>query len=818
MNKKTLLVLAICLLSLAVPAMAEEFPPPVFVTAKSDFRDNLFIFFKNTSDSPLVIKDIFVDDKDIGALATKNDKLPWNEAKVGIVRWYDIVPMTVKAQDYGLVRIRFGAKGEIGRSIKVKLLTEDGKEFVNGSFDVEKELPVDFSYYSFDASLRNLTLYLDAPQGTEIKKLFLGGRELPFTDKEIAMGESKKHLLSMALPENALEGEYKILFVCTNKGFNASLIKVIRPFFSLGMFRLNKDDVGKLAAGPPPEEWLRDCKEHFINTLAYVWEKDGIPDLALKYGMKMSFCCSFEGSAKKGKEFANHPATWDWSICDEPEGWSCPPMRLMKAVKALRENAPMANYSQVYCTRLAFFEYNFDDLPFADYYPVATSPLEGCGRMLETLKYAAKPNPIGFIPQAFRGGISKKSGNSNLARWARFPTPEEERLMVYDAVANGAKAIHYFAYNIEPNEPVFGVGETDEKEAKKLWAEIQKINAELEILSPYLWAADTCQLAKSDEKNLEIRTLVDKDAILIFLVNRDYSYTKEGFSAHPKKDSKIKIALPAWFTPWNIFGFDWQGLKKLTFSNKSGELEISVPEINSTQIILIPASEDVYLNILGRCFDTINPIGKLAQPPSGDKTDVWSNVSPIVIDGNYAAPQYYYSANYKESDDLNAKVYLGWDDKNFYITAKVKDNVFRQNKEPDNIWAEDALQVAFDSGNNSYGALGYNGDDLEYGFALTPNGPVCYCWQNPDKNKMGLRKDISTVVKRSGTDTIYEAAIPISELNLKPDKLFGFNFLVVDTDTGSYWNGPKFLQLAPGIIGGKNPSAFKKFILVGGEK
>lgn len=820
MNSKSYIIagLACFIIAMNNPVSAQETPESSFITAKSDFRDNLSIFFRNETQEAVKVRDVFIDDRNIKDMASNSGKIAWNETKDKIVRWYDIVPSVVPPQSFGLVKIRFGTKGETGDNIKVKLISEKGKEILDSTLKVEKNAPVDFNYYSLDSGFKKLDLYLSTPD--KIKGVILKGKNCKFTSKNINTENAKKYLLNIEVPEALKEGEYAVAVVLTDKGPAGTLIKAISPFFSIGMFRVNMSKAGKAEAGPPPEEWVRDCKEHLINTMIYAWEKDNFPEIVSKYDMRMSFQPHFEASAKKGQEFGTTPSSWGWSMGDEPEAWNCPPMRLLKAINALRKNAPATSYSLVFCTRLAPFEYNFSDIPFADYYPVPTSPLEGCGRMVETLKYATSPNPVGFIPQAFKGGQSPTSKNSNIARWNRFPTPAEERLMVYDAIANGAKAIHYFAYNTEPNEPVFGVGQSEDEHAKELWSEIQKINAEIEILAPYLWAGDTCAIGSCDNKNVEVRTIFADKAIICFLINRDYNYTKEKFEVKAQKNCKIKLDVPSWFKPYNVYEFDWQGLKKTDYKTTSGDsIEVTVGELDALKILVIPDTESTYLDIVGRTFDTIIPVKKATEKHKMDgELSEFKEIEPIVLDANYANPLYSYSGNYKESEDLNIKMYLSWDDLNFYIAAKVKDNIFRQTKEADSIWAEDMLQVAFDPRDNSYGETGYKEDDAEYGFALTKKGPVCYCWSNLDKNKTGLRTDIDVSIKKSGDCILYEAVIPLKELNLNPDKLFGFNFLAVDTDTGSYWNGPKFISLSPGIIGGKNPSAFKKFILAGGKK
>jgi hypothetical protein len=45
----------------------------------------------------------------------------------------------------------------------------------------------------------------------------------------------------------------------------------------------------------------------------------------------------------------------------------------------------------------------------------------------------------------------------------------------------------------------------------------------------------------------------------------------------------------------------------------------------------------------------------------------------------------------------------------------------------------------------------------------------------------------------------------------KPGRVFSFNFVLFDDDTGA--GQTYYYQLSPGITGGKNPALFKRFVL-----
>jgi hypothetical protein len=169
-------------------------------------------------------------------------------------------------------------------------------------------------------------------------------------------------------------------------------------------------------------------------------------------------------------------------------------------------------------------------------------------------------------------------------------------------------------------------------------------------------------------------------------------------------------------------------------------------------------------------------------------------------------------------DDLSAEFYLRWDDDYFYMAVSVTDDIFIQNKTAGSIWKNDCVEFAFDTMNDALkretcGEIGYDGNDYDFGMALTPEGPQSYCWT--DKGVTGGPRKFPLAVKRVGNKINYELAIPwksLSPLKAEAGKAFGLNFVVFDIDrekgNAAYWLG-----LTPGIAPGKDPSEFKTFYL-----
>jgi len=168
-------------------------------------------------------------------------------------------------------------------------------------------------------------------------------------------------------------------------------------------------------------------------------------------------------------------------------------------------------------------------------------------------------------------------------------------------------------------------------------------------------------------------------------------------------------------------------------------------------------------------------IPKLKRPVDIDgHLDDWKDIRPIRIQDQKITPE-----------DLSADIYLGWDEENLYFATQVRDNVHWNTVPAERMYMEDSVTIAMDSLNDSKkGKRGYGRDDYELGFALTKNGPQSYCWVAPREKEKEIVGATQLQIKREGIYTNYEAAIPLKNLGLEPERIFGFNVVVFDSYPG----------------------------------
>ena len=214
------------------------------------------------------------------------------------------------------------------------------------------------------------------------------------------------------------------------------------------------------------------------------------------------------------------------------------------------------------------------------------------------------------------------------------------------------------------------------------------------------------------------------------------------------------------------------------------------------------------------------PVKKLAVPPSlqGNRLIGFEKVTPLVMDSmkHIKPAEIETHGIWTGKDDLSAKIWTGYDDRNFYLGAEVTDDVQVSRYAGQLSWNQDAMQFGFDMGNNDYDLVlspgGYGNDDRDFVLSATPKGPQLFCFTGPSTVR---RKQIGNPqVVRNGNKTIYFVALPWSLLGKKPVKgnVFGFNVVIFDFDRKDATISCQ-LEFSPGITYVKTPSLIKRFIL-----
>lgn len=171
--------------------------------------------------------------------------------------------------------------------------------------------------------------------------------------------------------------------------------------------------------------------------------------------------------------------------------------------------------------------------------------------------------------------------------------------------------------------------------------------------------------------------------------------------------------------------------------------------------------------------------------------------------------------DWKGNDDCSFVCMRKWDSENLYIAVDATDDIHNQEDSGAAIWKGDGIQIAIDTDRRyGKGSATYH----EFGAALDNNGIVrTWRWTSPLVVKSDMPLDTAkSAISRKGNHTVYEIAIPWSDLMLmqyEPNEgeIFGFSMLLNDND-GKVRKG--FLEYMSGIGNSKNTNAFEDMILI----
>jgi hypothetical protein len=188
---------------------------------------------------------------------------------------------------------------------------------------------------------------------------------------------------------------------------------------------------------------------------------------------------------------------------------------------------------------------------------------------------------------------------------------------------------------------------------------------------------------------------------------------------------------------------------------------------------------------------------RMTPTVDGDLAE-WSELAPVALGPAQAGN----IKGYGGASDLSARVWLAADDRALYVAALVTDNQHTQANERANMWQGDAIQFDLRPGmpprHSTFDGV------LEFGLALTPGGPQLWSWMPEER----VVSEARVQVVRAGDQTRYEAAIPWSALpglSPSPGAVAAFSLTVNECD-GKEFRG--WLELTPGICGGKDASRF----------
>ena len=202
-----------------------------------------------------------------------------------------------------------------------------------------------------------------------------------------------------------------------------------------------------------------------------------------------------------------------------------------------------------------------------------------------TCKAACEPRLLHIILQCTR---RQRPDEGRVFRW---PTPEEQHICAYYAVAAGAKQIAYWwlAQLGPTQEGHNGCAANNEPGAVALWREMGLIGAELGLVGSIIVNSSPADFAMTKPGKLWIQPLLSGvDTMMLVCVNDDYSSTDAGITIRPVHDARVSFDLPNWLSaPASVFEADYRGVRDLAHSVASGRITLELGTIEVARMVII---------------------------------------------------------------------------------------------------------------------------------------------------------------------------------------------------------------------------------------
>lgn len=191
--------------------------------------------------------------------------------------------------------------------------------------------------------------------------------------------------------------------------------------------------------------------------------------------------------------------------------------------------------------------------------------------------------------------------------------------------------------------------------------------------------------------------------------------------------------------------------------------------------------------------------------------DDWYDAFPIYI----GAPDNVTSYEDWNNSDIAVRMFLKWDENNFYLLADVYDEIHQQRYLDTNMWQGDCIQIGIDPYSEktaNYKAISVS-NIYELGVSKAEFENDFWCWVG-NAEYAGYETWTKIIRDDEKCNTRYLLAIPksvLSRLELKEGTKFGYNFAVNDCDVLSR---DVFMEYTLGLASSKNASFWDTFELI----
>lgn len=551
------------------PAKWEEKAVIEAVNEKRNLGGLLFVYYKNTSDNPVPLREWYLGQRESGHFRLSGD-VAWDR------RYTDVVqPGQTTVLEICGTSGDFQAEKETSFSI----LGQQWQSICNTPLTMHTE-KVRMSSITFDSSLTEICVHLKSQLTTPCLLTSIsveGKQQAAQIATSYTIQPAGQIIVRITLKEPFKPGELAIFSAQLQCGDTALVVYSHRNAY--GDFVPN-------GTWDIHENQYQDAATHHLNTMV----RGGHSDDAFfandfrKTNIKTMTHTGLYPDVDMLRDLAHHPAVACWYIHDEPD-WLYTPQLVMTSHEITKKYAREKPTLITFCRNVRFFEYAFiPDIPCHDHYSV-TAPssstwpypygtrLEETGYYTADLKAASEPKPIWVWTQ----GVHLWSERPKLP----LPSPDELGAQLYYNLSRGAKGNLWFTFLDEAGKKY-----PDTKKALQQYGRMVKaIEKDLPLSDP--WDGKCAAPAEVD-----VSSLLTPDKLIVFVQNKQYAIRDTAYLWSKQTNINIQLALPDWLTVNEGFEFDpLTGCNNVAWSVEKQNLTLRLDELQMGKVFIFSSSK-----------------------------------------------------------------------------------------------------------------------------------------------------------------------------------------------------------------------------------
>ncbi|MCY3998837.1 MAG: hypothetical protein OXE55_05725 [Flavobacteriaceae bacterium] len=556
------------------PAKWEEKVVVEEINERRNIGGLVLVYFTNTSDEPVRIRDWYVNLRSNGNLRLFGDVV-WDR-----LHTKELQPGETTVQEICGISEDF----QIGKKADFAFTGSHWQPIAYhpGIFEKEK---LRVSSITMDSTLSNICLHIKSfvPSETTIKSVTFEGKrnaEVNFSAQKI---EKNGHVIVQLKVEKPFSpGDLALVKIETEIDEKEEVIYSHRnayaDYFANGTWGIK-------------ENQYDDAQKHHLNTMVRGQSSKSTDKFFSEdyksTGFKAMLHTGIYPEVDLIKDLEDHPAVDLWYLHDEPD-WSYPPLLMHTSNEITKKYSVKKPTLITLCRNVKFPEFAFiPDIPSHNHYCVAApttskwpyrygTHLEETGYYTADLKYASEPKPIWVWTQ----GVNLWSKRPKMP----LPTPDELGAQLYYNLGRGAKGNLWFVFDEEA-----GRGYPETKEALRNYSRVIKL-LEKDLLLSDPWDGDIVAPAEVD-----VATLITPNKILVFVSNTDYQIKDDGYKWNNVQNIKVGITLPNWFNAVKGFEIDpYTGIKLANWKVREKSLEISLAELQMGSVFVFSKEKNDY--------------------------------------------------------------------------------------------------------------------------------------------------------------------------------------------------------------------------------